>query len=296
MRRLVNPPMLKAPFPWFGKKDTIAPLVWERFGEVKHYIEPFFGSGAVLLANPSPPPWETINDLDGFVSNFWRATKYAAEEVAEHADWPVSEIDMHARHEALVRARAWLTKMLIADPEWYDAKMAGWWVWGQSVWLGSGWCDAVKIGKSTSRKRPHLSSRQGVIVESNLALLLHLKQRLKQTRVLCGEWYRLLTASALYRASPIGVFLDPPYDNTRSRLYAVDDMQLYKDVGDWCLEYGDKPTMRICFAGYEGMFDPPNNWETVCWKARGGMKNGGSYVNANKTRERLWFSPNCLKP
>ena len=40
---------LKAPFPYFGGKSTIAHLVWERFGRVNNYVEPFFGSGAVLL-------------------------------------------------------------------------------------------------------------------------------------------------------------------------------------------------------------------------------------------------------
>jgi len=29
---------------------------------------------------------------------------------------------------------------MAADPEWYDAKIAGWWVWGISAWIGSGWC------------------------------------------------------------------------------------------------------------------------------------------------------------
>ena len=41
--------MLKAPFPWFGGKSRVADIVWDRFGDVANYVEPFFGSGAVLL-------------------------------------------------------------------------------------------------------------------------------------------------------------------------------------------------------------------------------------------------------
>jgi DNA adenine methylase len=41
---------LKAPFPWFGGKSIIAPEVWERFGNVQNFVEPFAGSLAVLLA------------------------------------------------------------------------------------------------------------------------------------------------------------------------------------------------------------------------------------------------------
>lgn len=43
---------LKAPFPWFGGKSTVADLVWQRFGDVPNYVEPFFGSGAVLSLLP----------------------------------------------------------------------------------------------------------------------------------------------------------------------------------------------------------------------------------------------------
>ena len=43
---------LKAPFPYFGGKGRVAGEVWKRFGAVKTYVEPFFGSGAVLLGRP----------------------------------------------------------------------------------------------------------------------------------------------------------------------------------------------------------------------------------------------------
>jgi len=38
--------------PWFGGKSRAAHLVWAAFGDVSNYVEPFFGSGAVLLAVP----------------------------------------------------------------------------------------------------------------------------------------------------------------------------------------------------------------------------------------------------
>ena len=30
---------------------------------------------------------------------------------------------------------------MVSDPDDFDAKIAGWWVWGQSSWIGHGWCD-----------------------------------------------------------------------------------------------------------------------------------------------------------
>ena len=66
---------LKAPFPWFGGKSQAAELIWSRFGNVANYVEPFFGSGAVMLDRPPEAKIETINDLDCMVANFLRALK-----------------------------------------------------------------------------------------------------------------------------------------------------------------------------------------------------------------------------
>lgn len=47
---------LQAPFPYFGGKSKAAPEVWQAFGPVDNYVEPFAGSAAMLLAAPDQPP------------------------------------------------------------------------------------------------------------------------------------------------------------------------------------------------------------------------------------------------
>ncbi len=131
--------MLKAPFPWFGGKSRVADIVWDRFGNTNNYVEPFAGSLAVLLSRPHPAQTETVNDLDCFLANFWRALALDPLAVAEHADWPVNEADLHARHLWLVNQVEFRERMK-TDPDYFDAKIAGWWVWGISQWIGSGWC------------------------------------------------------------------------------------------------------------------------------------------------------------
>src|SRR5574337_959136 len=98
---------LEAPSPWLGGKRRVPPTVWRAFGNVANYVEPFFGSGAVLLGRPDWRPGliETINDKDGFVANFWRSIKLSPNETAKWADWPVNENDLHARHVWLVGRR-----------------------------------------------------------------------------------------------------------------------------------------------------------------------------------------------
>lgn len=74
----VKPEILKAPFPWFGGKSRVAPQVWERFGDVDNYVEPFAGSLAVLLGRPTAPQTETVNDIDCYLANSgagWRSIR-----------------------------------------------------------------------------------------------------------------------------------------------------------------------------------------------------------------------------
>lgn len=152
---------LKAPFPWFGGKRHVAQQVWEALGDVALYTEPFAGSLAVLLGRPA---WhrghlETVNDADDYLTNFWRALQADPDSVAHYADWPVNETDINTRHRWLLdEGQAQMQKGLKTDPDWFDAKIAGWWVWGLCNWIGSGWCDT----ESYSNKRPHLTSTRGI--------------------------------------------------------------------------------------------------------------------------------------
>lgn len=138
---------LKAPFPYPGGKSRIADYVWTRLGDVQNYIEPFMGSAAVMLRRPAEHfadgyRVETANDVNHYIVNFWRAVVGAPEEVARHADRPVTEADMHAAHKWLVRsasAREFRQRM-VEDPFAFDAKIAGYWVHGQCCWIGGAWC------------------------------------------------------------------------------------------------------------------------------------------------------------
>jgi DNA adenine methylase len=132
---------LLSPFPYFGGKRMVAADVWLRLGSPAQYIEPFCGSAAVLLACPSPAALEVVCDGSGFIANFWRAVKHQPAAVAQWADYPVSHIDLGARHGWLMAQRNRLGEGL-HDPDWPgDPKVAGWWLWGQCCWIGSGWCD-----------------------------------------------------------------------------------------------------------------------------------------------------------
>ena len=84
---------LKPPFAYFGGKTTLAPQIAALLPEHEHYVEPFAGSLAVLLAK-KPSRAETVNDLDGDLVTFWRVLRDRPEELCR-----VAMLTPHARSE-----------------------------------------------------------------------------------------------------------------------------------------------------------------------------------------------------
>ncbi len=285
-----------APFPYFGGKRSVAADVWARFGDVRNYVEPFFGSGAVLLGRPTPfAGSESVNDLDCYLSNFWRALASDPDGVAAYCDLPVNEVDLHARHLWLLQRDEFRERMK-TDPDHYDVKVAGWWVWGLCSWIGTGWC-------STPRQRgdgrppqqlPHLGNAgRG---EAIAAYLSKLSARLRGVRVACGSWERVLGPSVTWRHGPTGVFLDPPYAEGDMSYSAGASGSVAADVAAWALENGSNPLLRIAVCGHDGEHAFPDGWEAFAWKARGGYGNqDDDDANDNRHRERIWFSPSCRR-
>lgn len=304
---------MKAPFPWFGGKRTVADVVWRAFGRPKQYVEPFCGSAAVLLAAPAPASLEVVGDVNGFLANFWRAVKHNPAEVARWADYPVSHVDLGARHSWLMAQRDALGAGM-RDADWPgDAKAAGWWLWGQCAWIGSGWCEWERqiphvsdagrgvqaVGKiphvsnagrgvQAAGQIPHVSNAgQGEILTSAGAAawrwLHELAARLERVRIIHGEWDRCLNHH--YGGNDTAVFLDPPY-KAYGALYGTGSAPVAAACEAWAREFGH---LRIALCGHIGDYDLPG-WSIHEW-SRGRATYGGA---GTTDKEAIWFSPACL--
>lgn len=329
-------PQLKAPFPAFGGKSSITKMAWARLGNPRNFIEPFCFSAAMLLKRPDEPQIETINDLNCYVANFWRAIKLDPDSVAEYSDWPVVEADMHARHRWLVNSRHSQDELqkVREDPDYFNARIAGWWAWGSCMWIGSGWCDergrgvdweqVPDVDSKGVHGRPQLGDAfaRGRGVHANDAASAcrqrrdwleewfgRLSDRLRPVRVCCGHWNRVCDSyTTLTRLGTTGVFLDPPYRKTLAdgsanragHLYANDKIQdvgnLCDEVEAWCLKWGQDKEIRIVLCGLEGEYPALDaaGWEKVPWKSNGGYGNNAEGGNENSARERLWLNKACL--
>lgn len=83
------------PFAYFGGKTRLASQIAAAFPAHQHYVEPFGGSLAVLLAKPRSR-METVNDIDGDLMTFWRVLRDQPTELAR-----VCALTPHSRAEFL---------------------------------------------------------------------------------------------------------------------------------------------------------------------------------------------------
>jgi hypothetical protein len=161
-------------------------------------------------------------------------------------------------------------------------------------------------GKGVNRQLPHLGDPgQGECAERSAWLKDYLggfSDRLRNVRVCCGDWIRVCGPAVTFGHGVTGVFLDPPYSDSKRTdgLYAKDCMEVANAARDWAIEQGKNQLMRIVLAGYEGEHEMPDDWRVHEWKARGGYglisDDEEQTGRANRSRERLWFSPACLQP
>jgi DNA adenine methylase len=275
---------LKPLYPYFGNKRRAAEEVWSALGQVDRYIEPFFGSGAVLLGNPNPPKSELINDLDHHVANLWRALKHNPEEVWELTKTPQSEVELKARHLWLKNWKPYN----FDDINAYDAQAAGFWLWSMNVSIGMGSPRLRRNGKPAGVKGRTFTREQ----------LNEVVDRIQRIEILCGDWKRCLTKATMFPDGfkSTGIFLDPPYGVGVGVPYEDQTGTVAREVWDWAVANGNNPRLRIVVAGYEDGRVLPEGWTAIERVEHGGHGNRSKGKNQNHTLERLWLSPYCLRP
>ena len=297
-------------------------------GDVPNYVEPFGATLGVLLSRPTRPRTETVNDADALLCNFWRAVRAAPEEVACFADYPVSEVDLNARHRWLVETTREVSRgirvRVEADPDFYDAKAAGWWVWGVCQWIGPNFCGYAYRDPKVAAEGTYYARRRGTAHShvktmgkfpwrlphlGNAGMGIHaptfgdiagvmgdLSVRLRRVRIACGDWRRVLTPAVTTFHGLTGVLLDPPYEEGRGDYPFPAAPGMWEEVARWAEENGGDPRLRIALCGYEGM-RAPEGWRKHEWRAAGGYgarSDEGSRGRVNAGRERVWFSEHCL--
>ncbi len=197
----------------------------------------------------------------------------------------------------------------MADPDYCEPTLAGWWAWGLSCSVAANFLankgpwTAIKDEQGFDRllqgepkmgivKGMPTIGRSGICCFEKEDAILYfekLKKHFEKCRVLCGDWHRLMTPSTLTFFGRCAVLLDPPYSQTGA-VYANDSSTVSHEVRAWCRANGDNPLLRIALCGHAGEHE---ELEALGWQVETWGK-GGGYQGADD-RERIWFSPHCLK-
>jgi DNA adenine methylase len=181
-----------------GSKWSMADWIISHMPPHTTYLEPFFGSGAVLFRK-SPSVIETVNDLDGNVVNLFRVIRDRPDELAHVLQWtPYARDEYYTAYDDagddLERARRFLVRM--------------WQAIGAKTSDRTGWRSDISVDTSYKPKEwTKLPAKLSAVAE-----------RLRQVQI---ENQLAEAIMERYRRPDVLIYCDPPYLlSTRSkRLY-----------------------------------------------------------------------------
>lgn len=129
------------PFAYFGGKGILAPKIAALFPRHDHYVEPYGGSLAVLLAK-TPSPLETVNDLDRELMTFWRVLRETPDELARAC---VLTPHSRAEHVESYHREPGMDDLELARRVWVQLSQGR-----AGLRRGNGWRHYIKPASNTS--------------------------------------------------------------------------------------------------------------------------------------------------
>lgn len=195
----------RPPFAWFGGKTQLARHIVELMPSHHIYVEPFGGSGAVLLAKQSSPV-EVYNDLDSGLVNFYRVTSDPEKAARLHL---LAARAPYSREEYLRFIDSWsqCTDDIERAYQWFYVARASF-----SGMFGRSWGYGVQ-------QSSHGMAGRVSAYRSSVDLIAHVCERLRSVQVDHRDFRDVMTA---YDTAETLFYFDPPYvpETRRSGDYA----------------------------------------------------------------------------
>lgn len=191
--------MSAPPFAYFGGKTLMGPTIAALMPAHEHYVEPYCGSLAVLLAK-DPTRYETVNDIDGDLMTFWRVLRDRPSELAR-----ACALTPHARAE---HSTSYERVALAAGDEIELARLV-------FVQLTQG---RAGIRRSTGWRhyvKPVGTAPMHTYIEGYLGRIYDCAERLHKVSLECRPALELIGRYG--REEGVLLYVDPPYlGSTRS--------------------------------------------------------------------------------
>ena len=263
---------MKPPFAYYGGKTTLADRIVSLLPKHSHYVEPFAGSLAVLLAKPRSE-METVNDLDQDLMTFWRVLRERPDELARVAALtPHSRAehqaayDLEASSDELERARrVWI---LLTQGRGGTLRKTGWRFYRDPA--GSTYSFPEYLNAYVDRIRPAAERLAGVSLEARDALAV-IRDYGKHPNVL--------------------LYVDPPYlsaarNSTNYRVEMADEAEHQALIGE--LQECEAAVVLSGYPSetYDFWLSDWHRVEIASWTGNG-IRDGRAKTDGDRT-EVLW--------
>lgn len=260
-------PVLKYP----GSKWSIASWIVNNMPSHRVYLEPFFGSGAVLLNKPRSVI-ETVNDIDGNIINLFRVIREQPEELARQIEWTPWAREEYINLLTSASADCYFkrTGEPVEDARRMLIRM--WMGYGSKTSDRTGWRHNVqsKVGTCCSIVWTGMSER-----------IMAAAERLKGVQIECQPAVELIER---YKYQEVLIYADPPYllETRREKRQYKHEMADADHID--LLEALDKHPGPVVLSGYTcQLYDERlKRWTRRTVKA---MAEGG-----RERREVLWLN------
>lgn len=262
---------MKPPFAYYGGKTTLAERIVEMLPAHSHYVEPFAGSLAVLLAKPRSE-METVNDLDGDLMTFWRVLRDRPEDLTRvAAATPHSRAEHQAAYDLaaaddLERARrVWV---LLTQSRGGTLRRTGWRFYRDPA--GSSYSFPEYLAAYVERIHPAAARIGGVSLECRDALEV---------------------ASDYGKHPNVLLYCDPPYlassRNSTNYRHEMADETSHRELA----EVLNNASAAVVLSGYDSPLyqDLYAGWHRVEFSAwtGNGIRDGATRADGDRT-EVLW--------
>lgn len=263
---------MNAPFRYPGAKWSYAKWIASFIPPHRAYLEPYFGSGAVFFTK-EPAPYETINDLDNLVVNFFRVCRDSPDELARAiALTPYARTEFMAVQEDAAGQDIHLTGDSVEDARRFAVRCSM--GYGSKLADRAGWsekrCSYGRIFPNTWSQLP--------------STVHQVADRLKNAQIECTGAVRLIRD---YNAEDCFIYADPPYlgNIRRGRIYRKEMMSEaeHKELLRALLDHRGP----VILSGYE---NPLYDRMLAGWHKE---RREGRADNAEKRTETLWMNFEC---
>lgn len=257
---------IKTPISWVGNKTSILKILYALFPlKYERYIEPFGGSGAVLLGKPKVDKFEVYNDYNGNLVNLFRCIKDRPMALINQLGFLTlnSRADFNAIrsfffdekfHDDYLEQEEKLTKIMLPEAEGKElAELFRTRAEDHDVRRAAMYLKLLRYSYSSAGTS---FAAKPYTVTKLFDLINQVSRRLDSTIIENQDFERLIKH---YDRPDAFFYCDPPYVDAE-QYYAVgfnweDHVRLryalVKSQGKWLLSYNDCPAVHALYFGYE---------------------------------------------